>query len=419
MPMAARSMAGVIYDKMNLTYENTIDNPCRLNFQVERSYASISFSGDNEIPLYDKVTDPTDGDHPESAYDGKNKIGNIKLLSYYVINKTNEYYTYRHVGSIEESGATSFPSTTMDNGYSAKYGPIGDDAPALIEPYTDQKTSSATFADGYWNMYGWAFKHTNEFKKLTVDKTYGDKTVTVPAEKYSGLEYIAENSMTNEAQTKTQATGVVFKVMIVPTEYYATDEPTLADSDFGTAALDDDTNLYKVTGAKYCFSDLYYYEGVFFADLDALKTYNSGDTNVSSVDDSTYGNAGIKLYKGAEAYYEYFIRHNNNYKYEEMDDMEFAIVRNNCYDLTLLAAAMSPYNSLYAGNDPSYDDPDKGTQDSDPSDGSTPDTDPDFPNPNTPTPCESPTKFDYLKVTVTVRPWTQHTIPSALTEIVE
>jgi hypothetical protein len=433
MPMAARSIDGVTYDNLALTKDNVYSNPYVLNYEVERSYARIYFKGTNKIPLYDTVTDPTDDDTSnKSAYANSTQIGNIKLLSYYVINKNNSYYSFRQVGVISDSYQVSYPAGLMDNGYSAKYGPIdGDMATTIIEPFSDQKTGLGVFSTGYWNMYGWAYKHTNDFKQLTEAKLYGEVTYNVPKGSYEGIEYVAENAMANDAQTKTQATGVVFKVMIVPNEYYASADPGLTSDDFGTAAQDG--ALYKVTGAKYCFSDLYYYDGVFFADLQALSTYDSTNTQLASdlqelenFDESTvtdgstlasktsdfYKTYGIKYYKGAEAYYEYFIRHNNNYKYEEMADMEFAIVRNNSYDLTLLAAAMSPYTSLYAGSDPSYDDPDEDNQDPD---GTTPDTDPDFPDPNSPIPCEEPSSSaDRLTVTVTVRPWTQHTITSGL-----
>jgi hypothetical protein len=381
MPMAARSMDGVIYQTLKLTKANTYSNPYPLNYEIERAFARISFSGTNSIPLYLTASDPTDGDHTNtSSVKDDEKIGSIKLLGYYVVNKANEYYTYRHVGSINEDFETTFATGEMSNGYPAQYGPLSDDqnAPFLIEPNTSNKTDTETFATGYWNMYGWAFDHLSEFKScVKLDESGNDSG------DYSGVEYVAENTMGNAAQLKTHATGIIFKAKLVPNVVYVVN----ADGTAIEAASNYSGNLYFINNTFYGSQ-----AAVTLAGLDYLNA---------------------KVYKDGIAYYEYFIRHNNNYLYTEMDDLEFAIVRNNSYTLDIIAAAMSPYNSLYNGK-PSYDDPNKDT-----SDGTNPtETDPSFPDPNTPTPVESPKENDTsLKINITVRPWTQHNYSTGLQQM--
>jgi hypothetical protein len=109
----------------------------------------------------------------------------------------------------------------------------------------------------------------------------------------------------------------------------------------------------------------------------------------SAVTAKNYADYGVKYYKGGYAYYEYFIRHNDNGDYSTMGHMEFAIVRNNAYDLNVKSAIMAPYGTIGDPTDPNPTDPD------------TP-----APDPNDPDPEDNvETAKMYLQIDVVVRPW--------------
>ncbi len=66
-----------------------------------------------------------------------------------------------------------------------------------------------------------------------------------------------------------------------------------------------------------------------FESEDAISTYESSDDGKTAIAEN------IKVYDKGVCYYPYWIRHADNGKPNEMGVMEFAIVRNNIYDLTV------------------------------------------------------------------------------------
>ena len=70
-------------------------------------------------------------------------------------------------------------------------------------------------------------------------------------------------------------------------------------------------------------------EDATFAITDAIETWVGAKTQTD------YANAGINTYTGGVCYYPYWIKHADNSVDTEMGIMEFAIVRNNIYDLAV------------------------------------------------------------------------------------
>lgn len=70
-------------------------------------------------------------------------------------------------------------------------------------------------------------------------------------------------------------------------------------------------------------------ESSMFEGTDAISTYESSDDGKTAIAEN------IKVYDKGVCYYPYWIRHADNGKPNEMGVMEFAIVRNNIYDLTV------------------------------------------------------------------------------------
>jgi hypothetical protein len=398
-PMSARSIDGTYTATLAPTEDNkSAASPFVLNFEVERSFARIYFTGTNSIPLYDDVADPNSSDGTNNGIDvaGGTQIGTIELMSYYIVNEANKYYVYRHVGQINGAFEVTLPTANGATDYATMLGPITETNPFLAEPNSSSKTNTATFATGFWNMYNWAYSHESSFHSFMEDREVTQynasgqqvtTTLNLPATTYKGVEYVAENTMGKEAQLKSHATGVIFKVQLVPTTIYHLTQQNKQDA----------ISTTSYAGSDYAPVDLYYYNKKFYDDLNSVAL----DNNLTELTESNYStDYGVKCYKGGVAYYDYFIRHNNNNKYTVMADMEFAIVRNNSYNLNIKAAAMSPYQSIYGG-EPPYDDPQapfinvEGPKVDIP--------DPDFPGSDTPTPCEE--SNIYLQVDINVRPW--------------
>jgi hypothetical protein len=397
-PMAARSIKGVIYDELTPTKDNTISNPATLSYEVERAFGRIAITSSvTDIPLYEIAKDPTKNADGEYDFSLTNKVGSLDILKYYIVNQSKTYYTYRHVGNLT-GDLSSDLTPVMPEDAATLFGPVDDAGgtnPYVIDPYSHKKTGA--YIEGYTQSFNFAYRHYSKFKKA-VGGTSDEPAV---------LGYMPENVMVQKAQKKGQATGVIFQVRIKPTTVIGADGNAVAN--FNPATAD----------------EVWYYDGVFYDGIEAIQK------NVSSqITKGNYLTFDIQCYKKCLAYYEYFIRHNNNYKYTEMDNMEFAIVRNNSYELAITAAAMAPYTTLVPSipnedkDDPMYDpdnDPDgddeSGDDEEDPDDPEWPPTPniTDEPDPNTPKPGEDVENANlYLRVKIVVRPWIMRVNPTVL-----
>jgi hypothetical protein len=331
-PMAARSIDGTVYETLTPAKTHTQSSPAELNFEVERSYARIAFANESvtDIPLYAKVGDTE-------------QIGTITVKSYYIVNKSNEFYTYRHVGTIDETSFAATPATGA-----AAFGRITSTNDYVIDPNTSAKKASPLCTD-FLQPLSEIGDNLSNFRAVS-PKSQGQ---------VSTFEYVPENVMGVAAQKKGQATGVYFEVALHP-------------------------NTSHVVGNSNADGSLFYYNGMFYRNISDVQAVLG-----SAVTAKNYADYGVKYYKGGYAYYEYFIRHNDNGDYSTMGHMEFAIVRNNAYDLNVKSAIMAPYGTIGDPTDPNPTDPD------------TP-----APDPNDPDPEDNvETAKMYLQIDVVVRPW--------------
>jgi hypothetical protein len=343
LPMAARSYNGEVYEILKATKANNQANPYELDFEIERSYARIAFVDETfTFPLY---TTNTEGDN-------KKELGTATVLKYQLVNTSNEFFTYRHVGTISDTDFTAtYPAYTDKDaeGNPAAFGKITSTYPYVIDPHSGAKTnaySKAAVKDFMSNLLEEAA--ASNFTQLDAATTDGPKSI----------EYVAENTMNVKAQKKGHTTGILFEVQLNPTAW--------AD---GTAIDTRNGN-----------PDMYYYNGGFYKDIESLQ--KAGLADVTTANFTTYG---VRYFKGGIGYYEYYIRHLNNNDNTDMGVMEFAIVRNNSYELSIKGLAMSPFSKLPGDPDP---------------------VDPDPKDPDQPTPGEDDEGAKvYMQVDVVVRPW--------------
>ncbi|WP_251968703.1 fimbria major subunit [Parabacteroides sp. AD58] len=94
--------------------------------------------------------------------------------------------------------------------------------------------------------------------------------------------------------------------------------------------IDSLKKTYDTNGdGKYDTNDTDYNADKTFMAADAIDTYLSADANKATI------NAVVLPYEGGVCYYPYWIRHASNNIPTKMSVMEFAIVRNNIYDMTV------------------------------------------------------------------------------------
>ncbi|WP_455591442.1 Mfa1 family fimbria major subunit [Bacteroides sp.] len=271
------------------TEKNDKTNPVTVSVKVERTAAKVTYHVVKTNNAY------------EVKNDKDQKVADVKIEQYKVINMRSEAYYLRRVGTAKTDAVLGAPEA---------------DGKYVIEPAFDKKTG---YVAADWGTYYKDEANYTALSKATTD---------------SKLVYCLENTALQQQQWKGYLTGVSFKATYTP----------VAGSITGTNA----------NGTFYRFG------GELFATLEALvKAYNPDWTpgtkdnlvadvlNIKSAQDvnsylaaladnsSDLGSLGVDYFKNGICYYTYYIRHNNNNKPQEMGVMEFAIVRNNVYKLSI------------------------------------------------------------------------------------
>ncbi len=167
----------------------------------------------------------------------------------------------------------------------------------VIDPKTLNvpQTDIANSYDHYFSRYSWSA--TDDWKSLstTVTSTHNDVT-------YSLLDYTTENVVKAEYSENTCATyctGIVFKAKYQP--------------------------------AGISTTDFYRYNGKCYTSLTDIKNV-IGDQSIS---DNNLSQFGITKYQGGICYYTYWIKHAEDGNDTTVSPMEYAIVRNNIYQINV------------------------------------------------------------------------------------
>ena len=216
-------------------------------------------------------------------------IADIALTGYKVVNLTEKTYLFRHVAAVAED-------MTMSN---QSYGSITETI-QVVDPETGLKVAYES------NMPG----NINFDNYVNTNSAYS----AMPAgDGMNTLIYCNENVMAPANQLKTYATAIAFEASITP----AADKYFVLQTD-------------EVVPGTYASGDLWYFDGKFY---DSLKTLNAA--NDFSLTTANYSNFGVKKFVGGVCYYTYYIKHYDNFKPLELGFMEYAIVRNNDYQVTI------------------------------------------------------------------------------------
>lgn len=212
-------------------------------------------------------------------------IADIALTGYKVVNLTTKTNLFRQVGTVADNGTISDLS----------FGSITETI-QVVDPETSLKVAYTNSMPG----------NINFDNKVNTNSAYS----AMPAGTgMNTLIYCNENVMAPANQLKTYATAIAFKASITPA-----------------------SNYYDANGAAtyQAGKDLWYFDGMFY---DSLETLN--DANDFSLTADNYSKFGVKKFVGGVCYYTYYIKHYDNGKPLELGFMEYAIVRNNDYQVTI------------------------------------------------------------------------------------
>lgn len=170
----------------------------------------------------------------------------------------------------------------------------------VIDPKTLKvpQTDIANSYDHYFSTYSWSA--TDSWKSLsTVTSTHNDVT-------YSLLDYTTENVVKAEDSKNTCATyctGIVFKAIYQPA---------------GISTTDGNRTFYR-------------YNGKCYASLPEIKNV----IRDQSISDDNLSQFGITKYQDGICYYTYWIKHAEDGDDTTVSPMEYAIVRNNIYQINV------------------------------------------------------------------------------------
>lgn len=252
-------------------------------------------------------------------------ITNITLTGYYVVNARKEGYYFRHVD--KESTATN-PLAE------ANYGNSSTSLPYVVDPKTYSKTYAGTPAALANSYADWYLQGSGAFD-LSSFGSFGGNYTDMPGYSSSAAEtkvaaYCYENTMLKEKQKNGYTTGIVFKAEIAPSK--------MIQKKTGSGGVEENSTFTSM-------SEIFYHSGIFYKDIAALKEAGvllAGETSSSSASGAPADlkKNDVQCFKKGSVdgkfvcYYPYWIKHIPSENTAE-DVMEFGIVRNNVYKVTV------------------------------------------------------------------------------------
>lgn len=295
MPMSSRGNDGTLCaSNVYISSVNTFDNPVQVSLDIERSWAKVrcKIKSENNFSVKEN-----------RATTGTDEIATISLIGYKLVNCPSTYHLFRQVANLDMDDI-AFTALTND--------PSTEGTNYLYTPLTTSFTTGNTYPATISN-----FKGDHEF--IGIGSASGQVNISTSDSEMTHVGYLLENSMHETAQKLGYATAVIFKAKITPA----------TGNFYDIITTDVETATYSEGSA------LYYFNNKFYADLEALNKH----TNLG-VTETNYADFGVKYYYDGTCFYRYYIEHWDNgidptNGTADMGVMEYAIVRNNSYDITV------------------------------------------------------------------------------------
>lgn len=259
---------------------STKENPATVRLDVERLAARVDYRTRTVNGVFD-VTDA-----------GGQTVGQVTVEGAIVVNRlTGKENLFKHV-------AKTYPSTLAEAeiGRETVDG-SGQAANWVVDAFPGGRKEFDLFLPTLSSHLGWADEFSTGFPMTDVGGT-----------EWHCLGYVRENTneISQAAELRQKATGVVFKAR------------------------------YDVTGFT-SGHDLYRYGGKLYPDLSSVAQV-AGIPEDGLTNENCAG-YGITYYPGGICYYTYWIKHAEDGDNDHFGTMEYAIVRNNLYQLTVTSVS--------------------------------------------------------------------------------
>lgn len=279
------SSAGPDVSKITIEANNSKNNPSTVTVNVERTVARVDYhlAYPEAQPYFTPKNAPND---------------KVKIIGATLVNKYNsQSYVFKRVTNgtdLLTNSAVTYLGNENGNATTVASNYVVD--PKTLNPPTE---NIAADYDAYFSATDW-----NQVTWKTLDKNITSTNDNID---YYFLDYTQENVVSAELAESYRAeycTGIVFKAQYKPTNI------TTGDGTF------------------------YWYDNQAFASLDDVKKYSNAFDNVSLRDDNCT-DYGITKYTDGICYYTYWIRHADDGDPDKVSPMEYAIVRNNIYQINV------------------------------------------------------------------------------------
>ena len=241
--------------------------------------------------------------------DGQRKYADINITNYKLVNLNRCYYLFQHRDNLPT--LTPQPDFTLPYHFD-DYSESGEQY--VVDPYFSQKTPNASDAARFEQYYkSWYGNFTTE------------NFASMPSADNHGYAYILENTAFKSCQKNGYSSGIVFKGAVSPVFVYL--------YDFNQHMLKEERR------PEYWPKTIYLYNYNFYGSIQAINV--AGNLGLDELE--TYNDAQLKAYgikkcnfnMGVyETYYTYWIQHRNKAA-DPMGPMEYGIVRNNFYKMTI------------------------------------------------------------------------------------
>lgn len=286
-------------NSVTIQANNTKNNPAVVRVDVERMVARIDCHI-SENGNYDVTGRPGDKVTLESFIVVNKYIANVDL--------ENNYYSYWFKRVADTDNLSTNPDITYlgdettSNNIASNYviGPMTLTPPQIIDRTENFPYDHSLYYNKN-NHSGWKdnWISTTDLLKSQLTSTHNDVT-------YHFLDYVQENILPVDVLNQANGmayycTGIVFKAQYQPADINTTD---------GT---------------------FYRYNGNFYASLDEIKKVIGNQ----SISENNLSQFGITKYQDGICYYTYFIKHAEDGDDTTVSPMEYAIVRNNIYQVNV------------------------------------------------------------------------------------
>lgn len=281
---------------------NTKNNPAVVHVDVERMAARVDCHIENN-GVYNVVARNGDKVELQSLIVVNKYIANVDDYGWYLTN-SGSYWFKRVTNELSISSNIEYlgDEKTLDvNGVAGNYvlGPMTLDPPEIID-------TTDIFPYDH-SLYYYKNNHSDweDIWISTTDLLNRPLTSTHKGDTYHFLDYVQENILPVDVLNQANGmayycTGIVFKAKYIPDGITTTDDGTF-----------------------------YRYNGKFYGSLDEIIIGNQ------SISDNNLSQYGITKYNNGICYYTYFIKHAEDGDDTKVSPMEYAIVRNNIYQVNV------------------------------------------------------------------------------------